>query len=182
MYIYDHTPKKGIQRTCQECNDTFFECRSCYRGRRYCSEGCRKSSQKRQQSKRHKKYAQSAKGKAALKACDKRYVENLMNRYAHEGGLNMPRSQVLAHHKKVMQAKKNAESDKEADKDPPISCPKPQKKIYDSREIFPNKVKVNSTYFPGDQTGYASRYLDNRPRCIACGHLITFFDRGSDTS
>ncbi len=50
---------------CRRCAQTFYVCRSCWRGQAYCCQGCRRAAQKEARCKAQRKYRQTVKGKEA---------------------------------------------------------------------------------------------------------------------
>ncbi len=69
--------KKKIERqlkaiVCHCCGLIFFLCAHCYRGHRYCSKKCRKSSQNAAHRKAQRQYRQTAKGKKSHCESEKR--------------------------------------------------------------------------------------------------------------
>jgi hypothetical protein len=63
----------GIEIVCRSCGKAFRLCTSCWRGQRYCSEGCRQSRQVILKRARQSRYQQSPKGKESQARRSRRF-------------------------------------------------------------------------------------------------------------
>lgn len=71
---------EGFEISCKTCLDLFWICRPCYRGQRYCSKSCRRTSRSESQRQSRRKHQQSPEGRADHRDRQRAYRHRLLTR------------------------------------------------------------------------------------------------------
>lgn len=89
------------QRLCR-CGTTFYICRSCDRGHRYCSERCRLKARRQQRREANRRHQQSFEGRLDHRDRQRLYRQRLLRRkisVTDQGSLDRNLSETMAHDK-----------------------------------------------------------------------------------